>query len=160
MAELEGLEALVARMRGLSTQVHTVAAPRAVRAGGKVIQAAMTERAPVQQFRSAGSNSLEPGELRGDIRNSVVVDGDEVAAIIGPSRKTAQVARWVEYGHRMVKGGYSKVLANGKTRGPGKASEVDVPAHPFLRPAYEESVGVAEEAVRATLLEEIGKEGA
>jgi hypothetical protein len=43
------------------------------------------------------------------------------------------------------------VLPGGKTRGPGKAAEVDVPAHPFLRPAFESSVGAAGEAIAESL---------
>lgn len=152
------LSGMVARLDGCAEEVRTKGKRKALRAGGKVIEKTMKARAPVLESRTAQSTALPPGAVRDGIR-TYVHDGEdgEPEALIGPAAKVEHVARWVEFGHRQVKGGYSKVLANGRTRGPGKAAEVDVPAHPFLRPAYEESREAALAAEQASLAETIEK---
>lgn len=127
----------------------------AVRAGADVIAEAMTTAAPVLDAKTAGSTALEPGALKADIRTTQGrTEEGEVAAFAGPGHETAHVARFVEYGHRMVHGGQSKVVdGEGRTRGAGVASEIDVPAHPFLRPAFEASVTEAAAARDAVLRE-------
>lgn len=148
-----------ARMKALSAEVTGPMAQRAVRAGGRVIQAAMIERTPVLIEKNAGSDALEPGAVRADIkvRFPAAQNQFEATALIGPGGKTSHVARFVEYGHRMVTGGQSKVLASGKVRGRGKVAEQDVPAHPFLRPAWEESVAEAQAAEVDSLRNDLQK---
>jgi HK97 gp10 family phage protein len=148
--ELEGLTVLAARLKAMGAEVSGPGAVKAVRAGGHVIRDAMIERAPVLDRKTPGSTSLAPGALRAGIRAGVLKDETPTTAIIGPNAKVAHVARWVEYGHRQVSGGSSAVLAGGRTRGAGKAG-VDVPAHPFLRPAFEASVGPAQVAMAESL---------
>lgn len=157
--QMAGMSELVQRMRAMPKVIQGNAARKAVRAGAQVIRTAMVENTPIQAVKTASSNSLDPGELQADIGTRTTLKNGEAEAWVGPGKKTERVALWVEYGHRAVKGGYSKVLANGKTRGPGKASAVDVPAHPFLRPAFEESAEAAGEAMQAVLLTEIEKAG-
>ena len=154
--QLDGMDKLLADLKAFPKEVALPASRKAVRAGGNVIRAAMIEAAPIQALRSASSNSLEPGELKESIRTRTSTTYDVAEATIGPTGKAGVVAGWVEYGHRMVKGGSSKVLASGKTRGRGKQTG-DVPAHPFLRPAFEESIAEAQEMMEQTLLEELTK---
>jgi HK97 gp10 family phage protein len=125
---------------------------KAVVAGARVIANAMIERTPTQLHRSNGSTALEVGELKEHIKVRASTDdnGDPIA-IAGPDGQVQHVAHWVEYGHRMVTGGRSRVLPDGRTQGGGKAAEEDVPAHPFLRPAFESSANAALEAVGAEL---------
>ena len=78
------------------------------------------------------------------------------AAVVGFGKLTRAVAGWVELGHRLVRGGYSKVLKNGKVRGPGRQVGT-VAAHPFVRPAYEASVDAANQAFAETFAAEIKK---
>jgi HK97 gp10 family phage protein len=155
--EMTGMEAVAAKLRGLGQEMSASGARRAVIAGGRVIQAAMIETAPVLDKKTANSTSLEPGALKANIRLYLPKDEVPVTAIIGPGAKTAHVARWVEYGHRMVTGGSSVVLSGGRSRGGGTASAVDVPEHPFLRPAFESSVTAAQEAMVASVGETIQK---
>jgi HK97 gp10 family phage protein len=157
--ETKGIAEMKARMRSLSQQVSGPIAKKAVRAGGKVIRDAMIERTPELIEKNTGSDALEPGAVKADIkvRFPAAENKYEATALIGPGSKTSHVARWVEYGHRMVSGGQSKVLANGKVRGPGKVHEQDVPAYPFLRPAFEESVAEAQAAEVETLRSELQK---
>ena len=157
--ETKGIAEMKARMRSLSQQVSGPIAQKAVRAGGKVIRDAMIERTPVLIEKNAGSNALEPGAVKADIKVRFPAEENkyQATALIGPGRKTSHVARWVEYGHRMVSGGQSKVLPTGKTRGPGNVHEEDVPEHPFLRPAFEASVAEAQSAEVETLRDELQK---
>lgn len=159
--EMSGLNEMVAQMNGLREQVSGPIAKKAVRAAGNVIKVAMVERTPENIEKNAGSDSLEPGAVKADIKvrfpaNEQVL---ETTALIGPGAKTAHVARWVEYGHRMVHGGQSKVGADGRIRGNGSVGAVDVPAYPFLRPAYESALDVAHEAEAEVLQEELQKLG-
>lgn len=157
----KGIAEMKARMRSLSQQVCGPMSKRAVRAGGKVIRDAMIEHTPVLIEKNAGSDALDPGAVRADIKVRFPAEQNqyEATALIGPGEKTSHVARWVEYGHRMVTGGQSKVLPGGKTRGRGKVAEVDVPAYPFLRPAWEESVAVAQAAEVESLRSDLQKVG-
>jgi HK97 gp10 family phage protein len=133
----------------------TKAARKAVVAGAEVIGAAMIERTPVLVEKMAGSDSLEPGELKANIRvrGRTAQDGSQYA-LVGPAGKQGEISRvahLVEYGHRTVTGGESRLNAAGKLVGGGKVHEVDVPAHPFLRPAFEESASEAANVVAETL---------
>lgn len=156
---LQGMAEMVARMNNLRGQVSGPIAKKAVRAGGNVIRDAMIEHTPVLIEKNAGSNSLPPGAVKADIKVRFPAQEQvlETTALIGPGSKTKHVARFVEYGHRMVSGGQSKVLASGKLSGPGKASSKDVSAHPFLRPAYEEVADAAQQAEADVLQEELQK---
>jgi len=151
-AQMTGAEQVAARMRSVGRYIREHAEEVAVREGGKVFQLAMVERTPELTGKTPGSDSLAPGAMRADIKVRVVKDElGTAAAYIGPTKKTARVARWVEFGHRLVKGGYLKFTGSGmKMRGKGKQFG-EVPAHPFLRPAYEASEQSAMEAVRESL---------
>ena len=151
------MSGLLAKLESLGQEVETAGKRRALRAGSQVVERAMYLGAPFLSVKTAQSTSLEPGALRNGIRIYMYEDEGEPVALVGPSAKVEHVARWVEYGHRSVHGGYSKVLANGKTRGPGKAGDVDVAAHPWIRPAFESSLNAAVEAERASLAETIQK---
>ena len=141
---------LIAKLEQLAAQVTKEGKRRALRAGGNVIKHAMQDRAPILKVKQPGSNSLEPGALRNGMRVLLDSQGADEYAMIGPRANVEHVARWQEFGHRVVTGGYSALLKNGKTRGPGRKIK-NVPPRPFLRPAYEESVGAAMEAVRESL---------
>lgn len=133
---------------------------KAVTAGGKVLQAAIAERAPeLDSPESPGSDALPPGALKSDIELHafVVKEGASASAVIEPGKFTKHVARWVEYGHRLVRGGYNRVIDKGPSKGKtrGKGSVVgEVEAHPFIRPAVEENM----EAARRVQNETFGRE--
>jgi HK97 gp10 family phage protein len=151
--ELSGMKELVANMTSLRQNVRGPGARKAVRSGGNVIKLAMVEDTPVLIEKSAGSNSLEPGEVKAGIRVRMTVEDDDVneaVALVGPTGKGGTIgktAHLVEYGHRMVTGGKSKLDIAGNFRGGGKVHEQDVPAHPFLRPAFERSAAGAMDAM-------------
>jgi hypothetical protein len=149
-AELSGLTELVAKMERARVDMGGKEMKKALRAGGKVFKEAIIERIPPSlQGSIPGADSLNPGDLAAEIRVAVI-DGDNgPEALIGPNSKVTHVMRWLEYGHRQISGGYSK-LVDGKTRGPGVAGE-DIPAYPVIRPAFEESAGEALSAERDSL---------
>jgi HK97 gp10 family phage protein len=150
--EFTGLTELVAKMRKARVEMAGPEMKKALRVGGRVIEDAIVQRAPMLlEEQSAGSDSLEPGALKDGMRVAVIDGENGPEAIIGPNSKVAHVARWVEYGHRDVHGGYLKLLGNGKTRGTGTANEVDIPAYPFIRPAFEASAADAGRAIGESL---------
>jgi HK97 gp10 family phage protein len=150
---LEGLDSLLAKLSAI--EKPELAIRKALRAGGDIINAAIVERAPE---KDGTGGSLPEGALKHDIitRVSKKAEGDFVV-IVGPDKLTSHVARWVEFGHRGVRGGTSKMLANGKTKGPGSQTH-DVPAHPFIRPAWEAVHTEASEAIVTTLVNEINRQ--
>ncbi len=140
----EGVRDVKAALASFDQKTQTLAMRRGLHDAGVVVQAAITEAAPVRMPMKSGT-ALPPGALKSDITLRVTKSSSGMMAVIQPGPLTRHAARWVEYGHRLVRGGYSRVLRNGRTRGPGSVVG-EVPAHPFIRPGFESSVG---EAVRA-----------
>lgn len=155
-----GTPALAAALKAMANRMTRSAALKAVRAGGDVICATMVEKTRVQVARNVGSDSLEEGELKENIRTRAKFVDGQATSLIGPVGKNGKIARaahLVEFGHRMVTGGKSKLDAAGQLQGDGKVHDEDVQAYPFLRPAYEESHGAAIAEVAAVLAEELKK---
>jgi HK97 gp10 family phage protein len=155
--EIKGLEEIKATFQSLAAKDANKCILTALKAGAVVEQAAITERAPV---KDTSGGLLPDGALKSDVTVTThrYKDGTPYVTV-QPGKYTARVAQWVEYGHRLIRGGYSKVLKNGKTKGPGKVIG-DVPAHPFIRPAYEASREAVADTIGKTLLAEIEKSAA
>jgi HK97 gp10 family phage protein len=149
-----GLKEMVEKMEAIRRYVQNEGRKAALRAGGRVVKAAMVERTPVLIEKAAGSNSLEPGTVKASIKVRVKQNGNDAICLIGPLSAKDEVGRaayLVEYGHRMVTGGKSHLNAAGVFEGSGTAQEKDVPAYPFLRPAWEESNAAALDAIAESL---------
>jgi len=144
---------LLINMQAIRAKIAKDGQRKAVVAGARVIGAAMTERAPVLDAKTVGSDSLDPGEIKANVKvRTRQIDGETVA-LVGPKGKDGQVSKIaynVEYGHRMVVGGKSKLGPDGVFRGEGSVVG-DVPPYPFLRPAFEASAEGAIEAVGVEL---------
>jgi hypothetical protein len=144
---------VVINLEKIRANMAKVGRRKACLAGARVIAEAMAASAPVLDVKTAQSNSLDPGDMKEGMRARVhQVDG-EPEGLAGPTGKNGnvpKVAYVVEYGHRMVKGGRSKLNALGKFEGSGKVVG-DVPAYPFLRPAFESSANEALEAMGVAL---------
>lgn len=156
--EFSGFDELATSMEGLSEEISGQGMERMVRAGAAVFKRAMVERAPVLDKKTTGSDSLDPGAMRDGIRVYVPKGETPVEAHIGPRKALQRVAVDVEYGHRSVHGGRLTLLGNGKTSGKGVAGE-DVPAHPFIRPAYEAAFSAAEDAMIESMNQTVGNRG-
>jgi len=159
--EVAGLAELMAKLDDLSVKGAERASRKAVRAGAVIVQAAIAERAPVKGLPPLDSHggSLPEGALQNDIVVKVRRQKDGIiTATVGPDTLTSHVARWVEYGHRRVTGGYSRLdKTTGTTRGPGKQVG-DVAEHPFIRPAWEAVAQEVTDVVKSTLATEIENE--
>jgi HK97 gp10 family phage protein len=160
---IEGLAALDARLKEMGNAEAKKCIKKALKAGAIVVQEAIQERTPVRPDLPS-STALPVGALANDIEVAGIVNDDNLAIMIGPGKHTAHAARLVEYGHRSVTGGTSKKSKDGKYRGNGREAESvngvsggQVPAHPFIRPAYEASRTEATDAIVKTLAAEITK---
>jgi HK97 gp10 family phage protein len=151
---LQGFKELGIKLTALVGDAGLNAERDGLRAGGEVIQAAIRSRAPVRPDLPSGT-ALPPGALSHDIELHVGKEDGKWSAIVRPGTETAYAAEFVEYGHRMVTGGYSKVLRSGPgwelTRGRGRlvktsGGSTSVPAQPFIRPGFEEATGAAVDA--------------
>jgi HK97 gp10 family phage protein len=139
-AKVVGLHELDAKLSELGDKAAKRIMGAGLRAAGEVFAEAVRARAPVRSG-GAGGSALPPGALKNDIGYHVggTEDGGRPlpAVFVRPGKYTQRVANWVEYGHRQVHGGYLKLnRATGQRRGPGRETGA-VPAHPFIRPAYE-----------------------
>lgn len=120
---------------------------RALRNGGNLMKAAIAANARVRPPLPSGT-ALPPGALQGDIQVAVTKDAENsFSAWIYPGKFTRHVALWVEWGHRLVRGKSTK-SRKGKEIG-------DVPAHPYIRPAFDENEDLAFEAVADSLATDI-----
>jgi len=153
--EIQGLKELQAKLDALTTKQADRCIRKALRAGGLIEKAAVEERAPV---KDEPGGILPAGALKADITLRTLKDKQDgsISAIVEPGWATLHVARWVEWGHRQVRGGRYRLLPNGKTLGHGHViGEVD--AHPFIRPAYEATRQEATNVICTTLAAELEK---
>jgi HK97 gp10 family phage protein len=135
---MAGLDEVKANLQSIQQALREDAIKGALRDAAPIMRDEMSDRAPVLDEKTAQSTSLEPGALKAGMKVSVrmLVSGF-VRAVIGPRRGTGRAAHLVEYGHRLVKGGKSRITARGAV---GSGREIgEVRAYPFLRPAYEAS---------------------
>jgi HK97 gp10 family phage protein len=152
--EVTGLKELQAKLADLSANQANAAIRKALRAGAEVEQAAIAEAAPIN---ATGGGTIPEGALKNDITITMSRDDrGQPVAIVQPGKYTRHVARWVEYGHRLIRGGRSRLLENGKSKGPGSQIGTVEP-HAFIRPAYESSRSAVAEAICTTLAEEVEK---
>jgi len=156
--KLVGGESLKDLFDHLATDARDKAIRKALRAGAEIEQAAIVEATPERiDTGSSTSTALPPGALKADVEITMGRTNDDNApfAVIGFGKYTKHVARFVQDGHRIVRGGYSRpVKKNGaKTglhRGPGK--EVgQVQGHPFVSTAFEASRQEVADTMKTTL---------
>jgi len=143
MIQIEGMEGVKAALAQFDVKVQDKAMRAGLRDAAEVMQGAVAAAAPERPALPSG-NALPPGALRSDITLVVKRDAGILEAIVQPGKYTFHVARWVEYGHRLAKGGQIawEGMVNGRRRRRGGHGHLigDVPAHPFIRPAFEASI--------------------
>lgn len=143
---------LLAKMNSVSSgEVRRNALRKSLRAMGKVVEAAIIEKAPMQSSTPHGD--LKPGELKANIRTRAHVATDENAGldedyvIIGPTRTVEYVARFLEEGH----------ATRPRTKESKRPRTDRVQPEPFVRPALDETEDKAIEVFGETMAEEIRK---
>jgi len=156
--DLKGLSEVKAKLDALGTSEAKRIVRKALKVGAAIVQEAVEIRIPARPDLPSGT-ALPIGALRSDITIKMKEsDQGNQAAIVQPGESTWHVAEFVESGHRLVRGGYSKETkpGSGKYRGPG--SEVGtVDPHPYIRKAYEQTREEAAQAIATTLVTEIEK---
>ena len=147
---MDDFQALKAKLDGLSGEIRIKAERKSLRAVGDLFQTAIIELAPEQSETSHGD--LPPGALKASIKARVhvstdegVTTGDVSKVTIGPGRSTEYVANWVENGHA----GRRSATREGPAR--------NVPAHPFVRPAFDANEDKAVDLYAETMAAEIEK---
>jgi len=149
---VEGIEDLEKALADLDVKVRVTAMRKALHAAGVPVREAVIERAPT---KDEVGGKLPVGAMKADVRLRVIQADGQLMAVVDFGPMTYYVARWVEYGHRLVRGGYSSIK-RGKLRGQGHQVG-DVPAHPFIRPGFEASTQASFEAFVEQLRVELGK---
>lgn len=142
-----------ALMDKLGGEVPEIVCRRGMRAGGQVVQAAVTAAAPVRPDLPSGT-ALPPGALAADIELHVTKERDgSISAYIEPGKYTYYAARLVEYGHDQYVGRKKK----------GGALVRRVAGKPWFRPAYEASevqaLWTAEDAIAAEIEKQANRLG-
>jgi HK97 gp10 family phage protein len=104
----------------------------ALRECGEWMKDLISEAAPMNDEEWAH----ERGFLRANIISRVTISAknDEATVSVGPNQN-AFYGAFVELGHRLVRGGYSRTTLFG-SRGPGREIGI-VPPHPFVRTTFE-----------------------
>jgi HK97 gp10 family phage protein len=136
----EGLKELEQAFDLLPRRVGVKAASKAVREGAKIIQKAARANVPV-----------DTGNLRRSISVKVLNkrrDALEVAAIIGPA--TGYVSKRGKNAGKKVGDGFYGFFVEYGTK--------DTKAQPFMRPAYDENVQAAQQAIVDVIGEAIERE--
>jgi hypothetical protein len=129
---------------------------RSIREGAKVFQAAVSEAAPERVEPHTGGDSLPPGALKSDVVISPI-RGEKIGYQVRFGRLTARVAADVDAGHRLVRGGKSRLnTKTGVARGAGKEIG-SVPPHPFFRQAFETTAPEAEKAIEQQIKDQVDK---
>lgn len=148
--------ALEAKLKSLTDKKQPQIVAKALRAGAQVFRDEVVTQTPERTddvVTGPKSSALPPGALKSDViahkkPNSLEYDvefGDE----------TAHVARWVNDGHRIVKGGSAHFDKNGKKKN-GKGRKVGVvEGSGFFDKAYETALKAATDAVEKSINEQI-----
>lgn len=142
------LKALIAKLDALNGKKLKNIQAKALRQVGVIVKDAIIARTPVRVDAPSG-NALPVGALKADIKALVHIAKDENAGdpstvTIGPSKKTAYVARWIEYGHEIPRAHKPNARKN-------------VPPRPFIRPAFDSVKSQAIETYETIMREEIAK---
>lgn len=149
--DITGLNELIEKFEESGGDIRPVM-KKAIRVGARIVKAEIASRAPIRPDAPSG-DALPPGALKSDISIRTLKDtGADEAVSIQPGKLTAHIARFVEFGHRLVKGGRNHI----KRGGPGKVIG-HVPAHPFVRPAFEASQKPVQDAIEESLAKSLQK---
>lgn len=149
LIRIEGADEVKNFLSQLDQDVQTTIMRAGLRDAGEVVKGAIQERAPIKKLQAAGGR-LPPEAIKNDLHVRISGKFGRLMAVVEFGKYTFFVARWVEYGHRLVKGKSNKKVGPGKVIG-------QVEEHPFIRPAFESSVSAAVEAFANRVGDEVRK---
>jgi hypothetical protein len=150
MFQVSGLTEVVDMLRNAPQTIVATGYVKAISAGANVLAAGIESICPVKKEDTGGI--LERGELREGI--SVDVQSDSqlrggIGRVGWTTKRLADTAKWVEYGHRVVVPGGTYKDNRGRVH---KGTHTkDVPAYPFIRPGFDNSAEAAVDAVVESL---------
>ena len=180
---LEGWAELETKLLGLSTKIAKNCLRVSIAAGAALMRDAVKEKAPLLTGPTWGDHQ-PPGtlkrsviikhvpELSNDYQQTYKVTVRQGKKYQGQTKKKnksqdAFYARWVEYGHWYVPPNPNSVIsANGVKHGTNwsqhRASNhaIWIPAHPFMRPAWDTNNQKALEAIKIKMGQRIEEEAA
>jgi HK97 gp10 family phage protein len=132
--KVEGGDKLARKLQMLAEETAREHMREAALVGAEVIRAEAEAKAP-----------RKTGTLAGDIQKEITKQTKSRVEIhVGPGRK-GWYGRLVEEGHAIVVGGRKRAKKN-----PGRVVG-HAPPQPFLRPAFDEKVGEAQDVIAAEL---------
>lgn len=133
---IKGTEQLVAKLRQLAQVTNGASTEAALRAGAAPIEARAKELAPYKS-----------GSLRRSIHTEVEVSGAKGKAFVGTDLEYAAVQ---EFGATISAktGPYLIFQVGGRWV---RVPSVEIPAHPYLRPAFDQKKGEAVDEIKAAL---------
>ncbi len=138
-SEMDGLAEM---LDNFSKELQQKIISDSMKQGALLLQGAVMQKCPVRLDEpTAKSTGAKPAWLKADIHIEKLrkVIGYRIGA--GPTM--AYLLRWLEFGHQLVKGGQVP-WTDGKRRRGGKGHVIGhVPAHPVLRPAFDEHIQAA-----------------
>lgn len=152
------LAELQATLASLTKEQRLKITKKALRRVGAIVQEAIEKQAPIRPDLPSGT-ALPIGALKKDVHFKVRVSDDpntESIVTVFPGKKTEHAADWVENGHVLVRGGYSKADGKGGRRGPGKVIG-HVQPHPYIRVAADSVEEKAIDAFLETMADEINR---
>ncbi|RRA49002.1 HK97-gp10 family putative phage morphogenesis protein [Acidipila sp. EB88] len=151
--KITGLEQMVASLQTLSDpKMITDALAKSTEVTAKIFYDKLQPLIPVRtEGGGPKSTQLKPGQLR-DGLVMYTDKGDKSAVSTVTFRKDVKhVALFVEYGHMNVK--KTKPLTKrGKSR---KTYQGDTPAHPFMRPAFDQTEAKLRETLKAEVIKNL-----
>ena len=161
-----GIDEIIEYINNMPKESIKRAISKGLVAGANPIFDAIQARKPSDAYLGG---ILKPGELMEGLKTNIEIaqDGSGGHMAIGFSKKTAPVARYLEFGHRELGSGDQittwvgkKGKSKGKVRRKNKpGSEVEmVPAYPFVRPAIETSQEAALDAFIDAVSESFAEE--
>lgn len=161
MSSVTGIEECCADLLRLKPALGAVAVTRGLHAAGAVIERAIDFKTPTRIKRVGGDAEYPSLITRLEVRVTMDSQFRGGTVEVGFWGHGATVAKWVEFGHRMVGHGQGKET---RMKAWKDAGEAMVPAHPFMRPAAdlseEEAVDAFIGVVNEVMAEFVGAEAA
>jgi hypothetical protein len=125
---------------------------KALDAGIKVFEAYLELKTPIRLGFEGEDLMVQGGDLKAALVSQVELDSQFRGGIAAVGYgKLGYIANFVEYGHRIVKPGGRYVNSRGKSRKGTVTGQV--PAYPFMRPAFDTQADAALDAFCESLIE-------
>lgn len=143
-------------LSSLPLKVQKKIVGKALQAAGDVVLVRMKVLCPERVDEpTPDSTSLPPGMMRMDLQTAVNVSESHGAEVrIGPGQIAGHVARWVNNGWNLTRGGRRRVRKDGRAVGRGKVIKT-IPGQHFIEAALDEAGQAAVDTMVSVVAEEL-----